>query len=164
MSLKIPNSKASPNVCTIQSSFCSSLPLRKVFPVPNLDKLCRSATHKLRAAREMSLHKPYLFRKAECLGCSEVRKIGCPTEKPFLFQQAALNTSRDFCPPPPRNNMRFSLHCREAVDHPWLPLMTTHRYHQPSLQKRRQLQPIPKGRGAKGVSTLQNQAQDKNTL
>ena len=117
----------------------------KVFPMPNLDELCCSATHKLRAAVRTGLLKSYLFMKADCLACSEVRKIGRLAEKLFLFQQAALNPGRAFCPSPHRNETQFCLHCREGVGQPWLPMMITHHYHQPSLQKRRQLLPIPQG-------------------
>lgn len=145
---KISSSKASPDACTIQSSFSPSLPLSNVFPMPNLDKLCCSATHKLSTAVHTGLLKSYLFMRADCSGCGNVRKTGWLAEKPFLFlfQQAALNPGWAFCPPPRKNKMQFCLHCREAVDQPQWPVMITHHYHQPLLQKRRWLQPIPQGK------------------
>lgn len=145
--LKISNNKVSPNTCTIQSSFSQSLPLTNVFLLPNLDELSCSATHKLRAAVHTGLLKSYLFMWAKCLGCSKVRKIGRLAEKPFLFlsQKAALKLRLAFCPLPRRNKIQFCLHHREAVDQPQL-LVITHHYHQPLLQKRKQLQPITWGK------------------
>lgn len=105
------NSKAFPDACTIQSSFSPCFPLRKLFPVPNLDELYWSAARKLRAAVHTGVLKFYLFMRADCVGCSKVRKMGCLTEKPFLFQQATLDPERAFCPPPRRNEMQFCLHC-----------------------------------------------------